>query len=185
MLYTRAGDDGSTKTFNCDQRISKSSNIAEALGSLDEINSFLGLVKIKSSNMMILFPDNDIEISKMIEQIQQDIFIIQAEVAGSPKTISKEKILFLENIIDNVEKNIPPIKTFFISGGNEIAVLFDIARSTVRRTERRVVQAKEEKLININSTSLQYLNRLSSIFYACSRIINFQTGNIESIPNYK
>ena len=57
MLYTRKGDNGTTKTFSCDQRISKSSTIAEALGTLDEINSFLGLCKIKSEKEKFVLPD--------------------------------------------------------------------------------------------------------------------------------
>src|SRR3989338_11146331 len=94
MLYTRKGDTGTTKTFGCDQRGSKSSSIAEALGSLDEINSFLGLLKIKAGG----------DVAEKIGQIQQDLFIIQAELAGAPKTISPEKIKWLEEIIDGIEK---------------------------------------------------------------------------------
>ena len=70
MLYTRKGDAGTTKTFGCDQRVSKSSSITEALGSLDEINSFLGLIKIKAGG----------DVSKTIDRIQQDLFIIQAAI---------------------------------------------------------------------------------------------------------
>ena len=81
MLYTRKGDSGTTKTFGCDQRISKSSIIAEALGSLDEINSFLGLCKVKS----------DDEQKKIIHNIQKNLFIVQAELAGSKCLLQKKK----------------------------------------------------------------------------------------------
>ena len=129
MLYTRKGDTGTTKTFGCDQRVSKSSSIAEALGSLDEINSFLGLLKIKAGG----------DVAEKIGQIQQDLFIIQAELAGAPKTISPEKIKWLEEIIDGIEKILPPIKTFLISEASaansslEISWLFVLIRSVIER----------------------------------------------------
>ncbi|KKQ27683.1 MAG: hypothetical protein US41_C0015G0001, partial [Parcubacteria group bacterium GW2011_GWB1_37_13] len=129
MLYTRKGDTGTTKTFGCDQRVSKSSNIAEALGSLDEINSFLGLIKIKAGDTSFVLPLNTLSLPEAIGQIQQDLFIIQAELAGAPKTITQEKVLWLERIIDGIEKTLPPIKTFFVSGGVELAALSDIART--------------------------------------------------------
>ena len=88
MLYTRKGDTGTTKTFSCDQRVSKSSSIAEALGSLDEINSFLGLIKVKSNNLFFNLPTAKITIPETIDRIQQDLFIIQAELAGAQKTIT-------------------------------------------------------------------------------------------------
>src|ERR1035437_711831 len=119
MLYTRKGDGGTTKTFGCDQRVSKSSSIAEALGSLDEINSFLGLIKIKAKGVSFDLPEGKIIVSETINKIQQDLFIVQAELAGAPKTIAEEKVKWLEGIIDGVETTLPPIKTFFVSGGVE------------------------------------------------------------------
>ncbi len=133
MLYTRKGDTGTTKTFGCDQRVSKSSSIAEALGSLDEINSFLGLIKVKADKIVFTLPTNKIIVSEIVNRIQQDLFIIQAELAGAPKTIVEKKVKWLEEIIDGIEKTLPPIKTFFISGGVELATLSDIARTIARR----------------------------------------------------
>ena len=143
MLYTRKGDNGTTKTFGCDQRISKSSAIAEALGSMDEINSFLGLVKVKATEVVFTLPDQEIKLAETIDRIQQDLFIIQAELAGADKTIVEEKVKWLEEIIDGIEKMLPPIKTFFVSGGTELASLCDIARTIARRAERRVVGVAE------------------------------------------
>ncbi|KKR61559.1 MAG: ATP/cobalamin adenosyltransferase [Parcubacteria group bacterium GW2011_GWF2_42_7] len=174
MLYTRKGDTGTTKTFGCDQRVSKSSSIAEALGSLDEINSFLGLLKIKAGG----------DVAEKIGQIQQDLFIIQAELAGAPKTISPEKIKWLEEIIDGIEKILPPIKTFFVSGGVELAALSDIARTIARRAERRVVAVVDEGKITVGKETLVYLNRLSSILYAFARNFNHQAHIAEEAPRY-
>ena len=185
MLYTRKGDEGTTKTFGCDQRISKSSLIAEALGSLDEINSYLGLLKVKSENIFFQLPGNKISVSETVEQIQQDLFIIQAELAGSDKTISSEKVLWLESITDGIEKMLPPITTFFVSGGCELAVLSDISRTIARRAERRVVGVVDEGKITIGKDTLSYLNRLSSVLYAFARASNFVHGITEESPKYK
>ena len=181
MLYTRKGDSGTTKTFGCDQRISKSSSIAEALGSLDEINSFLGLIKIKSTGVAFDLPAGKVMVSETVNRIQQDLFIIQAELAGAPKTIAKEKVLWLEEVIDGIEKTLPPIKTFFVSGGVELAALSDIARTIARRAERRVVGVADEGKIVISKETLAYLNRLSSVLYAFAQLFNHQ-ANIKEIP---
>ncbi len=184
MLYTRKGDTGTTKTFGCDQRVSKSSSIAEALGSLDEINSFLGLIKIKSKNIKFNLPTAEIIVSKTINRIQQDLFIVQAELAGAPKTIAQEKVKWLEEIIDGIEKTLPPIKTFFVSGGVELATLSDIARTIARRAERRVVGVVDEGKIKIGKETLAYLNRLSSVLYAFARNFNHIANIKEESPTY-
>lgn len=173
MLYTRKGDNGTTKIFGCDQRISKSSAIAEALGALDEINSFLGLCKVKS------------EEKKMIQSVQQNLFIIQAELAGSKMSIEEGKVKELEAIIDGAEKELPPIKSFFISGGTELAALFDIARTIARRAERRVIGVSEEGKAPVGEFSKAYLNRLSSLLYALARLANHQSGIKEESPDYR
>jgi cob(I)alamin adenosyltransferase len=185
MLYTRGGDNGTTKTFGCDQRVSKSSNITEALGSLDEINSFLGLIKIKSNNLSFELPAEKITVSEMIDRIQQDLFIIQAEVAGAEKTIAANKVSWLEEIIDDIEKTLPPIKTFFVSGGMELSALSDIARTIARRAERRVIKVAEEGKTKISPETLSYLNRLSSVLYAFARRFNHLAGIKEEAPKYK
>ena len=184
MLYTRKGDNGTTKTFGCDQRISKSSAIAEALGSMDEINSFLGLIKVKATEVVFTLPDQEIKLVETIDRIQQDLFIIQAELAGADKTIVEEKVKWLEEIIDGIEKMLPPIKTFFVSGGTELASLCDIARTIARRAERRVVGVAEEQK-SVNSQTLAYLNRLSSVLYAFARASNHIAGITEEAPKYE
>lgn len=171
MLFTKKGDDGKTNIFGCDQRLSKSSNIAEALGCLDEANSYLGIIKSK------------IEDKDIINRIQNNLFIIQAQVAGAKKQINEEEIKNLEEIVNNIEKKLPEIKTFLVSGANEISANFDFARTLVRRAERRVVAVSEEKMTKIDSRTLVYLNRLSSLLYALARLSAKETGEEES-PKY-
>ena len=183
MLYTRKGDDGTTKTFGCDQRISKSSAISEALGSVDEINSFLGICKIKSAEKSFLIGNK--KISDVVHGIQQTLFIVQAELAGSDKKVEEDKVLEIESIINEIEKVLPPIKSFFISGGTELGATFDFARTIARRAERRVVQVNQEGIQKINPNTLKYLNRLSSILYAFARLSNHLSGINEEPPSYK
>lgn len=183
MLYTRAGDKGTTKTFACNQRISKSSAVAEALGSLDEVNSFLGLCKVnlKAKNYKL----KTLHFSQIVHQIQQNLFIVQAELAGAPKVIEKSKVKEVEALVDTAEKKLPPIKTFFISGGSELAAIFDVSRTMARRAERRVVKVSEEGKIKISADTLAYLNRLSSLLYALARLSNHLAGVKEEPPAYK
>ena len=191
MLYTRKGDDGKTKTFACDQRISKSSAVAEALGTLDETNSFLGLCKVKLIKEQILLPNETVS-GEMVHNIQKNLFIIQAEIAGAEKSIGEEKAKELEAIIDYIEKELPPIKSFFISGGTKLAVLFDISRTIARRAERRVTEASEakgvfssRKNVKVSDSTKAYLNRLSSLLYALARLMNHKFGITEESPDYK
>ncbi|MFA6524616.1 MAG: cob(I)yrinic acid a,c-diamide adenosyltransferase [Candidatus Paceibacterota bacterium] len=184
MLYTGKGDDGTTKTFGCDQRISKSSAIAEALGSLDEINSFLGFCKIKSKKYGVKFSE-ELSFEKIVYDVQKNLFIIQAEVAGSEMHIAEAKVKDIEKIINDIEKELPPIKSFFISGGTKLAVLFDISRTIARRAERRVVEVSEEGKTKISDFSKAYLNRLSSLLYALARLTNHKFGIKEDSPDYK
>ena len=182
-LYTRKGDSGTTKTFGAQQRVSKSSTITEALGSLDEVNSFLGLCKIQSR--VDDFTLGEQKIADIVHELQDDLFIIQAEVAGAGKTVSQEKIGWLESITDTIEGELPKITTFFISGGCELSSRFDVARTLARRAERRVVGVHEEGTQKAGEYTLAYLNRLSSILYALARYANHQRGITESAPDYK
>ncbi len=184
MLFTGKGDGGTTKTFGCDQRISKSSIITEALGSLDEINSFLGLVKIKSDTIVLSLESGSLVFSHAIDRIQQDLFIIQAELAGADKKITEEKVKWLEMIVNDIEKLLPPVKTFFVSGGCELASLCDISRTIARRAERRVVGVHEEGKVVIGAQTLAYLNRLSSVLYAFARFSNHNANISEESPRY-
>ncbi|HAS84689.1 MAG TPA: cob(I)yrinic acid a,c-diamide adenosyltransferase [Candidatus Yonathbacteria bacterium] len=176
MLYTGKGDNGTTSAFGCDQRFSKSSAIAEALGTLDEVNSFLGVVKIKAEAS---------EVSKILNDVQQNLFTIQAEVAGADKHIGEEKAHELEKIINAIETELPPIKTFFVSGGTELASLLDFARTLSRRAERRVVGVADEGVVKVGKETLAYLNRLSSLLYALARQTNHKSGITEEPPKYQ
>lgn len=185
MLYTKKGDSGTTKTFACDQRISKSSIVAEALGALDEANSFLGLARARTKDKVFKINSEEIKFSDLILEIQQNLFIIQAEVAGATLSIDTEKVNIIEKIVDEIEKVLPPIKTFFVNGATKDGAVLDISRTLVRRAERRVVDAQEEGKVKVSKETLSYLNRLSSLLYALARITSHLEGMEEIKPDYK
>lgn len=170
MLFTGKGDSGTTKLFNCDQRLLKNAPAIEALGALDELNSWLG----------VCCSEAPIDFATQIREVQQNLFIIQAELAGAPgKTIDENKVRLMGEKIGEIERELPPIKSFFLPGGVSLAAKFDYARTVARRAERRCVGQ------SIGAQSLAYLNRLSSLFYALARLANHKSGIKEESPRYE
>ncbi len=181
MLYTGKGDNGTTKLFGCDQRMSKSSAIAEALGTVDEVNSFLGFLKLRTR---VLLAVEEMDYHDVLSDVQQDLFVIQAELAGADKKTTREQVAKLERWIGAIEAELPPIKSFFVSGGCEEAALCDVARTMARRAERRVVAALEIPNPEEKPPLFAYLNRLSSLLYALARLANHREGVPEVKPHY-
>ena len=188
MLYTGKGDKGTTKVLDSKERFSKGSEMAEALGSLDELNSFLGLCKFKARQMQdkgVGTGKKKEKIFEILREIQENLFIIQAQVAGADKKINKSKLSKVEKITNIIEKEIPPLRGFSISGGTELSALLDIARTIARRTERNIVTIKELGLRKLPGQTLSYLNRLSSLLFALARLSNHRSGIREEAPSYK
>ncbi len=188
MLYTGKGDKGTTKVLDSKERFSKGSDMAEALGSLDELNSFLGLCRFKArqiQNREVVLGKKEERISEILREVQENLFMIQAQVAGADKKITKTKLTKIEKIINLIEKEIPPIKSFSIAGGTELSALLDVARTIARHTERRVVTIKELGLRKLSGHTLPYLNRLSSLLFALARLSNHRSGIKEETPSYK
>lgn len=181
-LFTGRGDDGTTKTYGAKDRVSKGSSIAEALGTMDELNSFLGLLKVKAAAAGFEAPLGSVK--DIVHGIQQTLFVVQTELAGYPMTVEAEKVEELSAIVNTIEQELPPIKTFFISGGTELAAMCDVARTLARRAERRVVGVRDGGLATIGPHSLAFLNRLSSVLYALARLANHKAGIVETPPDY-
>ena len=182
-LFTGRGDKGETGIFRTKKRISKSSAISEALGTLDECNSFLGLCKSKAREHAFVFEKRGV--AELVHDMQNNIFTAQAEIAGADKTIPKDSVRLAEDLINSIEKELPPIKSFLISGATELSAWFDFARTLSRRAERRVVFVHEEGRQQIGEHTLSYLNRLSSLLYALARLSNHLADITETPPDYK
>jgi len=178
-LFTGKGDDGTTYFFGSKERFAKDTPLAEALGTCDELGSLLGYLKARGRTSK---RRTDLEDAEAIEGVQQNLFIIQAELAGADKRITEEKVRDMERVINNIEKKLPPIKTFFIPGANEISALYDLARTVARQAERRVVHLGAKHL---SAHSLAYMNRLSSLLYAKARYHAQKGGKVEKKPHYR
>lgn len=176
-LFTGKGDGGTTKTFGCNQqRISKSSELPEALGSLDELNAFLGFVKMRAAK--------EDRVAPVIRDVQEALFIIQAQTAGADKILKEGAVAAVEAMVNDIEKEIPPVKGFSVAGGTELSALLDVARTLSRRAERRVIAVKEAGLRDLSPATMAYLNRLSSLLFALARLANHLHGVAEENPKY-
>jgi cob(I)alamin adenosyltransferase len=180
MLYTRRGDSGDTSVFGSPKGVRKTSPEIEALGALDEINSLLGVCKCMCE---VRLRTSKSDFRMLIGDIQQDLFVIQAEAAGAPKKFPDSRMEEVEKEIDTIEKELPPIASFAVAGGTELAAMFDYARAVARRAERRVIAYKDSGG-EVSDASLRYLNRLSSLLYALARLANAKAGVIEESPKY-
>lgn len=178
MFYTRKGDRGTSGLFRPKKRFSKSSKIYDALGTLDELNSLLGICWIHTKNIV-----SEISIPKEIRKAQEVLFIIQAELAGSNKCIGESEMNAIESTIDNVETFIGNLRpAFIIPGATTESALLDYTRTVARRAERSVVAVSTK--LKVSANSLAYLNRLSSLLYILARYIAAREGIKETSPSY-
>lgn len=132
----------------------KDSVRVEAYGSVDEVNSVLGLARSFLS---------DKEIDSVLEELQRDLFIAGADLAGDREgldipRITKERVLELERIIDRFESELPALQVFILPGGSQGGAALHFARTVARRAERRIVTLSKKE--NINDQLIPYVNRV-------------------------
>ncbi|MCL4229367.1 cob(I)yrinic acid a,c-diamide adenosyltransferase [Candidatus Dependentiae bacterium] len=180
MLYTRQGDQGTTTTLRSNDRIAKSTQLIEALGSVDELNSFIGLCAATSQRS---HNGNFSHLTKSLQEVQHTLFVIQAELAGAPrKTLSQHHVDALENMIANLEKKLRPITSFIVAGGSELSALFDVTRTVARRAERALVRALMDDPSLVSQFTQAFMNRISSLFYVYARYVNQAEHIAEQAP---
>jgi len=161
-IYTKSGDKGETGLHN-GERVSKSSDRIEAIGTIDELNSFIGL------SMSEVIP---IIIRNALHKVQHDLFDIGGELA-TPKTytLQNNKVIYLEKVIDDLSSRLDILREFIIPGGYKTASQLHVARSICRRAERNCIA-----LGNVNPATLKYLNRLSDLLFTMARYLNACKG---------
>ena len=164
-IYTKTGDDGSTGLIGS-TRVRKSSPRIIAYGAIDELNSSLGIV---------LASKLDSDISELLTKIQNDLFVVGADLANpdlknTSNRITDDMVQFLEHSIDNLEKELSPISYFILPGGDQIASHVHMARAISRRAETCIVYLAEIEEINI--TCKIYINRLADLLFVIARVIN-------------
>ncbi|MFB3786912.1 MAG: cob(I)yrinic acid a,c-diamide adenosyltransferase [bacterium] len=171
-IYTKTGDSGLTGLIG-GQRIPKDSLRIEAFGTLDELNSYLGLAAAHKVSSHLL---------PMLLTIQQELFDIGAELAqageGTEPRIKSSHVQTLEQYIDDLDEYLPPLARFIIPGGSKAAATLHVVRTVCRRAERRVVALQRQE--KINPQIVTYLNRLSDLLFVMARFQN-QEDEIEEV----
>lgn len=182
-LFTGKGDGGSTKLFDSGpgQRVTKASPVFECLGQLDELNCLVGWCKVACPEDLIA---QEQKVKLLLHDVQNNIFTILAEVAGAQKSVPLSTTEAMGVLINRIESEMPPITTFLVPGGTEFSARLDIARSVARRAERRLVTLHETGEREVSASSRAYANRLSSLLYALTRLVNNRAGVEEKPPEY-
>lgn len=174
-IYTRSGDQGKTSLFDGSRTV-KSNKRVEAYGSVDELNSFVGMAMAsikKQKSRTKVFPKR-VEIFSELEQIQHDLLDIGSALAtpaALPVVGMAVRAEHFEKLIDAMTVQMPELKNFILPGGSEAGAGLHICRTVSRRTERRVVALAQKE--EIDATILVYLNRLSDLFFTMARYSNF------------
>lgn len=164
-LYTRTGDDG-TSGLSGGERVAKNHARMHAMGSVDELNSLLGLLICKLDNA---------DLSDLLIAVQHDLFNIGGEISMPGHSfITAEKVARLEQCIDHYNTQVEPLKDFILPGGSEAASICHMARAVARRAERDLISLHQ--LEPVCDTTRQYLNRLSDLLFVAARIINHTLG---------
>lgn len=167
-LYTRTGDDG-TSGLSDGARVPKNHARMHAMGSVDELNSMIGL--------MICQLD-DPELEAFYTGVQHDLFNIGGEISMPGYAfIQAEKVSMLEAKIDQFNEQLEPLKDFILPGGSAPASVCHLARATARRAERDLISLHQED--EVSSSTRQYLNRLSDLLFVTARIINKNAGEAD------
>jgi len=176
-IYTRTGDDGRT-ALGTGQRVSKAAQRIVACGTVDELNAQLGLALAAAPAP---------ELSAPLRRIQNDLFHVGAELcipdserAASPgPTIRPQHVAALEQLIDQLNAQLPPLKNFVLPGGHPAAAQLHVARTVCRRAEREVVRLAEAETVSRHL--LAYLNRLSDALFVMARYQNKLAGVDETL----
>lgn len=163
-IYTKRGDKGETSLYDKESsqkiRIAKDSLRINAIGAVDELNSYLGIV------------------GAGFENIQADLFRVGAILAGAPLRFSPAKTKKLERQIDKLEGSLPVVKNFLLPGGTALAGQLYFARALARRAERQVVALNNQE--PVHPGILVYLNRLSDFLYIKAREANHKAKKAET-----
>ncbi|MBI3541631.1 MAG: cob(I)yrinic acid a,c-diamide adenosyltransferase [Deltaproteobacteria bacterium] len=174
-IYTKTGDKGETGLFG-GGRVWKHHPRIVAYGDVDELNAWIGWARSMNEHE---------EVDVVLKKIQNDLFDVGALLATPDKKklegkatsfIRPEDISYLEAVIDRLEQDLPPLKTFILPGGSSLASSFQIARTICRRAEREIVALTEKEFVE--EEIIEYMNRLSDLLFVLARWGNLQ----EEVP---
>ena len=170
-IYTRTGDDGTTSLFS-GGRVPKDHLRVEAYGTIDELNSTLGVARA-------LKPRAQIE--DWLVRVQNHLFYLGSDLATPIDAKSKhvaradsEHVAWLEATIDTMTADLPPLRNFILPGGSPVGAQVHVARTVCRRAERLIVRLTESE--PVSPQVLPYINRLSDFLFTLARWENHQAG---------
>jgi cob(I)alamin adenosyltransferase len=174
-IYTRRGDDGSTGLFG-GPRVRKDDLRVVAYGDVDELNSALGMAREE-------LPEGDLR--ALVDSFQSELFDLGAELATpdtsqAPKEVprvSAQSVTRLEQEIDRLTDELPPMKNFILPGGSRAGAALHFCRTVCRRAERKVVELADSA--PVSAEALAYLNRLSDLLFVMARAANLRAGGRE------
>ena len=176
-IYTRTGDEGTTGLFG-GGRVSKDDARIEAYGTVDELNSTIGMVRSAGVSPAL---------DEQLCQIQNELFSLGAELATPDaashylRVIDSRHIGRMEQWIDEHESGLEPLKQFILPAGTSASATLHLARSVCRRAERRVITLSANTGDEIAADPVVYLNRLSDLLFVLSRVANQQAG-VADVP---
>ncbi len=169
-IYTRTGDDGTTALGTGERRKKYDLRIA-AYGTLDEVASTIGIVR--------LYTADDPTLDAMLIRIQNDVFDVEADLCLSEKgpggarlTVTDAQVTWLEAEIDRLNADLAPLRSFILPGGTPAAAYLHLARTVCRRAERIMVALRDQPGETVTDASLKYVNRLSDFLFVASRYAN-------------
>jgi cob(I)alamin adenosyltransferase len=167
-IYTKTGDAGETSLFD-NTRVSKADARVDAYGEVDETNACLGAARAAGL---------DADLGSALEQIQKDLFALGARLADPSSRIANRvtkaaitdaDVVRLEQTIDRLEAELPPLRKFILPGGSPAGSLLHLSRTVCRRAERRVIALGAEA---VEPIVIVYLNRLSDLLFVMARAAN-------------
>lgn len=165
-IYTKTGDTGKTSLLG-GKRVSKGHLKINAYGTVDELNSYIGLLRDQEVNSLRI---------SFLKEIQDRLFTIGATLATEvgkdnikKPDIQEEDLVFMENEIDQMDEKLPPLKNFILPGGHQAVSFCHLARTVCRRTERCVIDLMDTE--PVNEIIIRYLNRLSDYLFVLGRLM--------------
>ena len=181
-VYTRTGDKGETALVG-GKRVPKDSPRIDAYGTIDELNSIVGLARVFNEESLDAGDAHQF-LNGVLCQIQDELFDLGSELATPPEffqegmyRVSQNEIERIEKLIDRCQKDLEPLKSFILPGGGRIGAYLHQCRTVCRRAEREILRLSRSE--DINDCALKYVNRLSDLFFVLSRWIAKQTGEPE------
>ena len=181
-VYTRTGDKGETALVG-GKRVPKDSPRIDAYGTIDELNSIVGLARVFNEEKLNA-GDAHRFLDLALRQIQDELFDLGSELATPDDfsydgmyRVSEREVKKLEELIDECQKELGPLKSFILPGGGRIGAYLHQCRTVCRRAEREILRLS--RVAPLSEWPLKYVNRLSDLFFVLSRWISKQTGEQE------